>query len=295
MGPVPGGADRQPLGREAGGGHGRLVRGRPGLNWIDGLERRLPGPARRVVRRSRGQDILLFASGLSFYALVSVVPLTIFVIWISSLILGDQRIHQFAGELKRVAPKNLDAGGFVQRVSDLGTSLGVPALVTALWPASSYGAGLRRAFDRLGPKKSKELPGLKGRGLALVALLPVFILGSLLGAFAGTALFPDGVWQRILGIVLALMIGFAATAVGVALIYAIFPPERLPIRSVLKGTLWSAPTIALLSMVFAVFVANANFQEHYGTSGVGALVLLAVWLFLANALLLVGYRIALDT
>ena len=246
------------------------------------------------MEKSRDQDILLFASGLSFYALVSVVPLTIFVIWITSLVLGEQRIHSLASELKRAAPENLDAGGFVQRVADLGTSLGAVALLTALWPATSYGAGLRRAFDRLGPRKPKEMRGLKGRGFALLVLLPIFVLGSLLGAYVGTALFPDGVWQRIVGIVLALVIGFAGTALALGAIYRIFPPERLGWPAIAKATLWSASTIAVLSAAFAVFVSNANFQEHYGSSGVGAIVLLAVWFFLANALILIGFRIALD-
>src|SRR2546421_11513809 len=158
---------------------------RSATRWVDRVERKLPRPVRRIFERSRDQDILLFASGLAFYALVSVVPLAIFVIWVISLIVGDQRIHQLATELKRVAPKSLDVGGFVQRVANLGTSIGVISLVTALWPASSYGAGLRRAFDRLGPKNPKELKGLKGRGLALLVLLPVFVLGSLLGSYAG--------------------------------------------------------------------------------------------------------------
>ena len=260
--------------------------------WVDRLEKRLPGPVRSVVERSRNQDILLFASGLSFYALVSVVPLAIFVIWIVSLILGDNRIHSMARELQKVAPKNLNAGEFVQRVADLGTSLGAPALVTALWPATSYGAGLRRAFDRLSEKSPKEAKGLKGRGLALVVLLPIFVLGSLLGSYAGTAVVGDAVWERVLGIALALLIGFVGTAVGVALIYRIFPPERMPLRQIAKGTVWSAATISLLSLAFTVFASTANFSEHYGTAGVAAIVVLAVWLFLANALLLVGFRIA---
>ena len=99
---------------------------------VDRIEVRMPKPVRVVFERARGQDILLFASGLSFYALVSVVPLAIFVIWVSSLIFGDQRIHALARELGHVAPKNLDVGGFVRRVSNLGTSLGVPALITAI-------------------------------------------------------------------------------------------------------------------------------------------------------------------
>jgi len=80
----------------------------------------------------------------------------------------------------------------------------------------------------------------------------------------------------------------------VASIYRIFPPERMSLRRIVKGTIWSASTISLLSLAFTVFASTANFSQHYGTTGVAAIVLLGVWLFLANALLLVGYRIALD-
>jgi YihY family inner membrane protein len=262
---------------------------------VDRLEQRLPQPARTILEKARGQDVMLFASGLSFYALVSVVPLAILVIWVSSLVLGDQRVHAFAAELKHVAPKNLDVGRFVQRVADLGTSLGVLALLTALWPATSYGAGLRRAFDRLGPKNPKEPRGMKGRGLALVVLLPLFVMGSLLGSYVGTALLGGSTLDEVLGVGLAFVLGFVGTAIAVALIYRLFPPERLELRAIVHGTIWSATTISLLSLAFTLFVdLGANFQEHYGTSGVAALVLLAVWLFLANALLLVGFRVALD-
>ena len=267
---------------------------RSASRWVDRLERRLPRPVRTVFERSRNQDILLFASGVSFYALVSAVPLAIFVVWIVSLIVGDQRIHSIASDLRRVAPKNLNVGEFVNRVASLGTSLGVPALITALWPASSYGAGLRRAFDRIGPKNPRELKGLKGRGLALVVLLPLFVMGSLIGSYAGTAVLGNGTWQLAVGIPLSLLIGFVGTAIGVALIYWIFPPERMPLRQILKGTLWSAATISLLSLGFTIFANTVDFQNHYGTAGVAAIVLLAVWLFLANALLLVGFRVALD-
>src|SRR5436309_11787683 len=144
---------------------------------IDRLEARLPKRVRTETERLRGQDILLFASGIAFYALISIVPLTLFAAWVASLIVGDQRIHSFANELKQVAPKSVDAGRFVTRVADLGTSLGVPALIAALWPATSYGAGLRRAFDRLGPRNPREAKGLKGRGLAFIVLLPLFVVG----------------------------------------------------------------------------------------------------------------------
>ena len=263
---------------------------------IDRVEQRLPKRARVVAERTRGQDILLFASGLAFYGLLSIVPLAIFVTWVTSLILGDQRVHSFAAELRNLAPRNLDAGRFVERVASLGTTLGVPALIAALWPASSYGAGLRRAFDRLGPRNPKEARGLKGRGLALVVLLPLFVMGSLLASYAGTVLAGAGTSGVVLGVGLALVLGFVGTAAAAAMIYRIFPPERMDRRSILRGTVWSAATISLLSLAFtAVVGASSNLSEHYGTGGVALVVMLAIWMFLANALLLTGYRIALDS
>jgi membrane protein len=263
---------------------------------VDRVEARLPKRARTVMERSRGQDILLFASGMAFYALISIVPLTIFAAWVAGLIVGDHRIHSFANELKRVAPKSVDAGGLVTRVATLGTSLGVPALITALWPASSYGAGLRRSFDRLGPRNPKEPKGLKGRGLALIVLLPLFVAGSIVASYAGTAIVGKGTLSAILGVILALVLGFVVTAVAAGLIYRIFPPVPMGFRSILHGTIWSAATISVVSLAFvAILSTTSNLSQHYGTSGVALVIMLGLWLFLANGLLLVGYRIVLDT
>jgi uncharacterized BrkB/YihY/UPF0761 family membrane protein len=132
--------------------------------------------------------------------------------------------------------------------------------------------------------------------MALVVLLPVFVLGSLIGSYAGTTLLGKGLALRILGFALALVTGFVATSVGVGLIFRIFPPDRLPWRSILHGTVFSAGTISLLSLLFTVFISlGADFEKHYATSGIAAVILVGVWLFFANALLLVGYLVALDT
>jgi YihY family inner membrane protein len=265
------------------------------ISWLGRAERRLPKYVRDVIEQAQGKDLFLFASGLSFYALVSIVPLIIVVMWVGSLILGDERIKKLADSLDTLAPRDLGVGHLLKRVADIGTGLGVAALITALWPATSYGAGLRRAFDRVSPRKPREMKGLKGRGLALVVLLPLFVLGSLIGSYAGTALLGEGA-LRILGFALAFFTGFVGTVVGVALIYRIFPPDPLPRRSIVHGTVFAASAISLLSLLFTVFInLGADFEQHFATSGVATVVLVGVWLFFANALLLLGYLVALDT
>jgi len=260
---------------------------------VDRVVDRLPDPISSIIERLRGQDILLYASGLAFYALISIVPLSIFVLWVASLIAGDQRVRQLAETVKQVSPKTLDLSTFIQRVSQLGTTLALPSLISALWPASAYGAGLRRAFDRLAPRNPKEAKGLKGRGLVLVVLLPLLATGGLVGAFLGSTILGRGTGARAVGVVLALLFAFVFTAISVALIYRIFPPERMDFRAILTGTLYASASIAVVSFLVILFVsASSTLDQHFATGGIARIVVAGVWLFISNALLLAGYRIA---
>lgn len=55
----------------------------------------------------------------------------------------------------------------------------------------------------------------------------------------------------------------------------------------------AAVGVAVLSLVLVLYVnLGANFADHYVSSGLAAVVLTAVWLFLSNALLLVGFKAA---
>ena len=67
---------------------------REAQTWADRVQDWLPPPVRGVIERARADDIQLFAAGLGFYALVSVVPLSILILWVTSLVPGDARIHQ---------------------------------------------------------------------------------------------------------------------------------------------------------------------------------------------------------
>jgi YihY family inner membrane protein len=262
---------------------------------LERIEAVLPPSIRAVTERARTNDVFTYAAALAFYAIVSIVPLTIVVLWIVSVVLGDDRVRQLAREVGRVAPKNLGADHIVERVAQLGMRLGIVAIIAALWPATAYGAGLERAFDRLRPKSDKTLEGLRGRALFVMVLLPIFVLGSLLGSFVGSEAVEKSGLTRFVGYGIALATGFVFTALALILIYRIFPPGRLAWKGVFRATVVAATGISLLSFLFFLYVSlGANFEKHYATSGLAALVLLAVWLFLANVFVLAAYRIALE-
>jgi uncharacterized BrkB/YihY/UPF0761 family membrane protein len=262
---------------------------------MDTVERHLPGPLRAVVTRARREDILLFSASLAFYAFVSVIPLAILLMWIASLALGDGRVVELAAQLGRSAPKNIGVDQALRRVAEIGTGIGWVSILTALWPATAYGAGLERAFQRLSPRRDEKFPGLRGRALLLLFLLPLLILGSLLASYVGTTVLGKGVVNTALGWAVALVTGFLGASVGTVLVFRIFPQEHLGWKSIARGTAVTAAGVSVLSVVLVLFlVSGADFEEHYATSGLAGLVLLAVWLFLSNAMLLVGYKVAIE-
>lgn len=258
----------------------------------------LPRPARAVVERLRREDIFLLSAGLAFYGLVSVAPFAILVLWIVGLISGDAEVHQVAEKLGGLLPPSLNAGQALVRIADLGAELGVGALVALVWPATAYGAGLSRAFERLCPGEDQPAKGLRGRALALAlaGVMPALVLVGLMASYAGTSLVGRGVLGSIAGWTLSLVAGFVVSTAAAAAIFKLFSPRPVSNRGLVHGAAAAGIAIALLSLAYALFLHfGADFEHRYVSSGLAAIVLLAVWLFLANALLLVGYQMAIET
>jgi membrane protein len=259
--------------------------------FMDRLRGRLPPWLQQAVKPGTAFEIFPFAAGLAFYALVSLVPFLILTAWVASLIVPDHELRELAGQVSRLAPPNIGAGRAVLRIADLGTTLGVASIVGVVWPASSYGAGLKRAFVHLSMVERERHPGLRGRGLVLIVLLPMFVIGSLAGAVVVTGLFADGL-LRVVGWIVALPAAFVGAWVATMAIYRMFPPDILPWRRIVGAAAFAAAGVAVFSVIFAVSMDVADFRDQYAVSVVAAIVLVALWLFWANVLVLVGYRVA---
>jgi len=162
---------------------------------------RLPPPVDDVVRRLRGEDVLMLAAGLAFYALVSVAPFAILVLWVLSLLTSDAKVQEVADGLARLAPNQLNLDEAFRRVAQLGVGLGLGAFVALLWSATAYGAGITRAFQRLSPVPDREVQGLRGRAraLALLGVVPTLALSGLVASYLGTTILGEGTLARLGG------------------------------------------------------------------------------------------------
>jgi membrane protein len=242
---------------------------------------------------ARADDVFLYASALAFYGLISVAPLVVVALWVTSLLASDAQVRDIADDLARFAPASLGADRAFERIADLGTGLGLLAVAAALWPATAYGSALARVLDRLA--REPAVTGLRTRGAALllVALVPVLMLGSLVASYAGAATLDDSGAEIILGLLLAVAAGFAAAIATVAVIYRFFPPRPAPWRATLRGALIAAGSISMLSAGYAAYLRlGVNFERRYASDALAAVVLLGLWLFAVNTALLLAFRSA---
>jgi uncharacterized BrkB/YihY/UPF0761 family membrane protein len=117
------------------------------------------------------------------------------------------------------------------------------------------------------------------------------MLGSLVASYAGATALGDSGPEIALGLVLALVTGFAATVATVAVIYKVFPRNAPAWPATVRGALVAAGIISVLSAGYVAYLRlGANFERRYASTALAAVVLLGLWLFAANIALVVGFR-----
>lgn len=257
---------------------------------------RLPDAANDLIDHLRRAEVLFYGAGLAFYGLISVAPFLVVGFWAAAGVAGEDRIDSLAENVASVAPGEVDIEPAVQNLLEVGTGVGVVALLTALWPATAYGGGLVRAFDEISPSEQRSAKGVRGRvkSLALLLAMPVLLLGALAVSSVFTGLVDEGLVVRLAAWAGAIVVGSLVTAAAIAVIYVLFGPDDLSIRPLLTGAGAAALGITIMSAGYVVYLEQgADWEERVAGSGLATVVLLALWLYLSNVILLAGYAVAL--
>ncbi len=253
----------------------------------------VPGRLRSLFRRIMQREILLTASSLAFYGVVSALPLLLLTFAAVEAVAGEEALESFADLAAETGPEG--TGAFLEPLIGAGGSLTLATLLFTLWPATAYGGGLRRALMRWSAQDD-PVAGLRGRvmGLGLVLLLPALLLGGLPLMFTLSTLAGGRAGAMIVGWLVALVAGGLLATALTALVYKAFTPDALGWRQTASGAALAAVTTAVFSLLFVVYLSVGDTEERFGGGATAVVVLIGLWLFVANILLLAGYQTVLE-
>lgn len=256
----------------------------------------------QVLTRTKDQikadRVALMAGGVTFYAMLALVPALIAAVTLWGLLAApgqiEQQVESFAAQLPGGA-RDLITTQVSQIAGSSSTALGwtlALSLLGALWAASSGTKGLMNAVNAA-YDEPEERGFVKERGIAIALTIGLIFFGlitigliavvpPLLGAIGlGTAAEYAIAWGRWPLLAIALM-------AGLAVIYR-YAPDRDNARwswlapgAIAAVVLWLAASAG-----FAWYVSSfGSYNETYGTMA-GVIVLL-LWLFLSSFSILVG-------
>jgi membrane protein len=269
--------------------------GRPGKAFV-------PADLKAAFARFQSDEMLDRAAALTYYSLMSLFPALLFAIAVLGVFGQETLVADTADYLKKAgAPsKTVDAitSALESAQSQKGTAITALVLGLALSLNSASGA-----FGAVGRALNRAWRVDEGRGLirrkahdvlwtliilalVLVTLVLVFLGGGLASDVLGWLGLGDtaaGVWQ---------IVRWPAALVSAMLIYAVvyFAAPNVEVRRfrwITPGAVFGVLSWIAASALFFVYVANfSSYSATYGAFA--AVVILLVWLWLTNLVLLFG-------
>lgn len=251
--------------------------------------RDIAGSARQGLAR---RDLLLIAGGLTFYATLAGVPVALVVVRAAAAVAGQDQVLRLGNDLAGAVPSQLGAPALILELVDRGVGLSGWPFVVALFPASLYGEGLRRALVEL-TGASDRFTGWRGRLqlLPLLAVAPALLLVMLSVTPRLNRLFGQGGWAIWLGVVIAFSVDWLVTTVPIVWVFRVVSPDPPTWTAALVGGTLTASFVAGFLQGFVLFLSlpldlGAPFA---GLTGVGALCALELWAWLLHLVVLCGY------
>lgn len=256
-----------------------------------------------LVREVIADDVDDLAAMMTYYAIMALFPMVLFIFTLALLVLPADLVR--AGAASVTEPLPADVAAILRAQIESMRAASSPGLALlggalALWSASRGASTLTTALNRVFSKRETR-PWLRRQlravvVTALVALIIVLALGFFLFAPAighrvaeridvSEAAF-DTAWWFLRWVVS----GALATFLW-ALLYKFLPNTDAPLRVFTPGALIGVVLWALVSQGLTVFVEYfSDFQGTYGAFA--SVIIFLLWLWLSNLALLIGAEVA---
>jgi membrane protein len=239
------------------------------------------------------------AAGISYFAMVALFPAMIVMISLVDALLGWKNLHNEV--LQRIVDLFPGSRQFIKsnlnELTTPSTAIVISCLVVVLWSSSwiytfiesainrAWGVSHQRTFweSRL---RSIALMALGGFGLLCSAAITGFVeavrrAADNIAISANTYYFTDSFWYFIL-----LGASLLIAVLVFAFVFKWIPHLRVSWRQAFSGALISTIMWEIGSFIFVKLVPYFDYQRIYGK--MGAVILLLVWVYTSNIILLLG-------
>lgn len=258
--------------------------------------------AKETIREVGDDDVPGLAAEMAYHSILAVFPFLLFLAGLTAVVnsvfpVGDltQRIVDKASKVMPDDAVSLIRSFTDELVHSKGTGAVVFGLVGAIWAASAaIGAAMKalnRAYD------VKEDRGFLHRKLVAIGLTLMFggfILAAALliatGQFVARRIGEAFGWSNAIIMLYnwaTLPSALVLVTIAVAVLYWLAPNTGHEFRWVTPGALLFVVGWVLASVAFAFYVSNFGaYNRTYGS--IGAVIILLIWLYWSNLLLLIG-------
>jgi len=198
-------------------------------------------------------------------------------------------------DLQRLFPATEQATleRILDRIRESSTTIGVAAVIGALWVGTSFWGAMDTAFCRIYHVQCRGWVEQKRWAVGMLVVSVLFLAatialpaleGLLISSAEDLPLLPGigGVENLIL-----LAVALAITFLLACAIYWLVPKGHLPWRGVWPGGLFLTVTAGLANFVFPIYLREISGINEFG-GAIGFLVIALIWFYLLSLALLAG-------
>jgi membrane protein len=255
---------------------------------------RLGTLASGVRRTFPGSDLALWAAGATYFGLIGLVPLALTALWVVGRLVGADALGAAMEAGIGGLPGGHGTPPALRTLTSVALSMSWWQALVALFPASLYGEGLRRAFLQMSAARD-TMTGWRGRAglVGVAAVAPFLVLVVLASAPYVGPLYAGGGWMLVWGVVVAFHVVWITVSTALVGVFALIGPGRLALRALLIGSFGTGAIVAGFLQGFVLFLAiPVSWSAPFGGLPIiGAVSALALWLYLLHILVLCGFRV----
>jgi membrane protein len=259
-----------------------------------------PRPWSRYLRafwdRAYRENVTGLAGMVAYNLLFALFPFALLILFVVGQVLESSDAQMsILLDLQRLFPATEQATleRILDRIRESSTTIGVAAVIGALWVGTSFWGAMDTAFCRIYHVQCRGWVEQKRWAVGMLVVSVLFLAatialpaleGLLISSAEDLPLLPGigGVENLIL-----LAVALAITFLLACAIYWLVPKGHLPWRGVWPGGLFLTVTAGLANFVFPIYLREISGINEFG-GAIGFLVIALIWFYLLSLALLAG-------